>query len=165
MRLIDLKCPNCTAKLEVNADLKTIVCNYCGHQFILDDEIKHVEHTIKNAGQAGYDFELGRERAKQQIKNERIAVEQTNILNQQQAIADRQRSFQERLERQVEKANQSKWFLYMAIGTILSIIVPYLLPVVATILIWISPIEKINIKMVATLVFWVISAAIIGLTI
>ena len=39
MRLVKLSCPNCNAKIEVNADMKKFVCNYCGTTTPLTDEI------------------------------------------------------------------------------------------------------------------------------
>lgn len=61
MKLIDLKCPNCGAKLQVNSELKKASCNYCGQEFVIDDEVQHIQYD--NAEQAGYDFEKGRQRA------------------------------------------------------------------------------------------------------
>ncbi len=47
MRLIKLNCPNCNAKLEVNVEMKRVVCNYCGTTALLDNEGKIVK-TISN---------------------------------------------------------------------------------------------------------------------
>ena len=43
MRLIKLNCPNCDAKLEVNAEMKRVVCNYCGTTALLNNEGKIVK--------------------------------------------------------------------------------------------------------------------------
>lgn len=61
MKLIDISCPSCGATLHINENMKSsIKCSYCGKEFMLDDEVKRVEHTIKNAKQAGYEFQKGR---------------------------------------------------------------------------------------------------------
>lgn len=46
MKLIKLECSNCGANLEVNEELKNIFCNYCGQNYVLDDEIIKVEHIL-----------------------------------------------------------------------------------------------------------------------
>lgn len=62
MKLVDMKCPNCGAKLQVNSELKKATCNYCGQDFAIDDEVQHLQYD--NVEQAGYEFEKGRQRAK-----------------------------------------------------------------------------------------------------
>ena len=47
MRLIKVNCPNCNAKLEVNVEMKRVVCNYCGTTALLDNEGEIVK-TISN---------------------------------------------------------------------------------------------------------------------
>jgi DNA-directed RNA polymerase subunit RPC12/RpoP len=47
MKLIQMKCPNCGASLEITTDNKEIICNYCRTPIILDEEIIKVEHTIQ----------------------------------------------------------------------------------------------------------------------
>ena len=61
MKLVDLKCPNCSALMKVNSDQKEVACDYCGTKFAVDDEIHHIHYD--NAEQAGYEFEKGRQRA------------------------------------------------------------------------------------------------------
>lgn len=46
MKLIKLKCSNCGANLEVNGELKNIFCNYCGQNYVLDDETVKIEHIL-----------------------------------------------------------------------------------------------------------------------
>jgi len=48
MKLIELKCPSCGAKLTVSNQLKKFTCNYCGTTTMLDDEIIKIEHTFNN---------------------------------------------------------------------------------------------------------------------
>jgi len=40
MKLIELKCKSCGAILQVNEELKNVSCNYCGQNFIMDNEKK-----------------------------------------------------------------------------------------------------------------------------
>ena len=61
MKLVNLKCPNCSAIMKVNSDQKEVACDYCGTKFVVDDEIHHIQYD--NAEQAGYEFEKGRQRA------------------------------------------------------------------------------------------------------
>ncbi len=58
MRLVTLECPKCGAQLKVNGALTYGTCNYCGYQFLIDDEVKHI--TIDNPRQVGYEFERGK---------------------------------------------------------------------------------------------------------
>ena len=44
MKLVQLKCPGCGAKLEVNPDLEQYTCNYCGISTVLDDEAIKVKN-------------------------------------------------------------------------------------------------------------------------
>ena len=47
MKLVETKCPNCGAALQVEKSSKKIKCEYCNSTFILDDEntinIKHMQ--------------------------------------------------------------------------------------------------------------------------
>lgn len=52
MKLIELKCQNCGAKLEVHSELNEISCSYCGVKNFIDDEatkISRVEKAKLNA--------------------------------------------------------------------------------------------------------------------
>lgn len=44
MKLKELKCPNCSAKLEINPQETTGTCPYCNSEFILDDEVIKIKH-------------------------------------------------------------------------------------------------------------------------
>ena len=50
MKLIKLKCEGCGAILKVNENLKKISCNYCGTEFIVDDD--STTHTYIKIDQA-----------------------------------------------------------------------------------------------------------------
>ena len=100
MKLISMSCPSCGAALEVNADLKSGICNYCGRPFAIDPEVIHVQHDVSE--DAGYKFEKGRIKAQEeaQAKERRIA----------EAEAERKRLEEERQMRQAEeyRAQQKK---------------------------------------------------------
>lgn len=61
MKLIDMTCPHCGAKLKVDADNNHAACEFCGTSLLVDNEVQHVHYD--NAGDAGYEFEKGRQRA------------------------------------------------------------------------------------------------------
>lgn len=72
MKLIELKCKNCGAILEVEDEEKNITCQYCKAKFKLDDEIQHVKYD--DMEQAGYEFEKGRIKAQNENKKNIIPV-------------------------------------------------------------------------------------------
>ena len=37
MKLVDMVCPNCGAKIQADADMGSAKCEHCGSTFILDD--------------------------------------------------------------------------------------------------------------------------------
>ncbi len=47
MPIIPLKCDSCGGELQVNSDLKTAMCNYCGNSFVVQDAI--VKNYINNS--------------------------------------------------------------------------------------------------------------------
>lgn len=83
MKLIDLTCTKCGAQLKVNADLKKCMCQYCRNEMLIDDETIH--HNLDNGFDFGYQAELGRIQAQQDIER------QQEINRQNMIIADRQR--------------------------------------------------------------------------
>ena len=58
MKMIELKCKNCGAALEVEEEAKSVTCEYCHTTFLLDDEVQHIQHD--NMYESGYEFEKGR---------------------------------------------------------------------------------------------------------
>lgn len=44
MKIVEIKCPNCSASLSVKGSKKNMVCEYCGAHFLLDDESTIVKH-------------------------------------------------------------------------------------------------------------------------
>jgi len=54
MKLVELTCSGCGAKLEVDADQEKCFCKYCGKEFILDREIQYFQEV------GGYENEYGK---------------------------------------------------------------------------------------------------------
>lgn len=80
MKLIDTTCPNCGAKLNIDAENQKATCEFCGAALLIDDEVQYIKYD--NAEEAGYNFEKGRQRAqaeayRQNAGNNRQPVQQT----------------------------------------------------------------------------------------
>ena len=58
MKLVEMKCKNCGAKLKVNSEVKEANCQFCGAEFKIDDEVQH--HKLDDAEQTGYELEKGK---------------------------------------------------------------------------------------------------------
>lgn len=61
VKIVNLTCPGCGARLEVDMDRKMAFCSYCGAALPVDDEIQKVQ--LDGAEKAGCEFEKGRQRA------------------------------------------------------------------------------------------------------
>ncbi len=61
MKLIAIKCPNCGSKLEFTPNSKTVTCEYCGFDIMVDDEVKRFK--LDDAEQTGYELGKGMQRA------------------------------------------------------------------------------------------------------
>ena len=66
MRIVDTTCTKCGANLHIDTGCKSAFCEYCGAQLLIDDEVQHMQ--IDNAERAGYAFEKGRQRAKNEVQ-------------------------------------------------------------------------------------------------
>ncbi len=58
MKMVEIKCPSCGGKLKVeDSQTKLITCEYCGSQFLLDDEkVQHItNYTIYQTTPSGKD--------------------------------------------------------------------------------------------------------------
>lgn len=71
MKLVELKCKNCGAILNVDENADKVVCQYCSAEFKIDHEVQHVQYD--NMANSGYEFEKGRIQA-QREEQERIAA-------------------------------------------------------------------------------------------
>lgn len=63
MKLVELTCPHCGAKLNVDVDDLEATCEYCGSKLLVDDEDDDVYIHYEDMEQAGYEFEKGRQKA------------------------------------------------------------------------------------------------------
>ena len=70
MKLIEMKCKNCGAKLKVNSDEKEAHCDFCGIDFKIDDEVHHIKYD--DMEQSGYEFEKGKIRAREELEQKKI---------------------------------------------------------------------------------------------
>ncbi len=66
MKLLSLKCPHCGADVELSENAAQVRCQYCGAVMIADDEVSRVR--FDNANSAGYEFEMGRIRARREAE-------------------------------------------------------------------------------------------------
>ena len=46
MKLVNMKCTNCGAELEVDPERKQVFCSYCGTKLLLDEESIHITNRI-----------------------------------------------------------------------------------------------------------------------
>ena len=69
MKLISVTCPNCGGNLKTVSNTKVLTCDYCNCEVVVDDEVKRFQ--LQDAEQAGYEFEMGRQRALQDIKRKK----------------------------------------------------------------------------------------------
>lgn len=76
MKLFELKCPNCGAKLKKEEGTIDIVCDYCQTEFKFDDEAHHIKYD--DMEKTGYDFEKGRIKARDDAINQKM-MPGTNI--------------------------------------------------------------------------------------
>lgn len=77
MKLLNVHCTNCGAAMKVSKNAKVITCEYCNQDFVLDDEVKRF--MLTNAEQAGYEFEKGRQRAKEEAIQEAEGKKPINV--------------------------------------------------------------------------------------
>lgn len=129
MKLIEMKCKNCGAKLKVNPEEKKANCQFCGAEFKIDDEVQH--HKLDDAEQTGYELEKGKIRAREEAKQAKT--------EEQNAI----------LQAQYEEEKRKKNLKWWIIGWI------FFFPIPLTILIWKSSWDK-NKKIIVTIVLWVV---------
>ena len=66
MKLINTECPKCKGKIKISEDTKKAKCEYCGNEFLIDDEVKKVKHLM--AGQIDEEQEFKNARANLKFK-------------------------------------------------------------------------------------------------
>lgn len=59
-----MKCKNCGANLEINAEFNQAKCPFCKASFKINDKIQQIQYS--DAEQTGYEFEKGRLRAQRE---------------------------------------------------------------------------------------------------
>ena len=59
MKIIDLTCPKCGATLKPDLDKKTAVCEYCGHQMLIEQD-ETIEEIRTKARSKAYGYHKGR---------------------------------------------------------------------------------------------------------
>lgn len=69
MKLVSMKCPHCNGALEISPDAKQAKCPFCNTLILIDDEVQHIR--FDNSVQAGYDFEVGRLKAQQDVAEQK----------------------------------------------------------------------------------------------
>lgn len=106
MKLIDLTCSKCNAALQVNPELTKCICNYCGNEMLIDDEVKKSE--IQNGFELGYQMELGRIKAQEDIakKQKQEELENKKKEEERQRQIDEEKKFKEQIAKQREYASQ-----------------------------------------------------------
>lgn len=67
MKLVSLACPHCKAPLEVNQELTMATCNYCGYQFMIDNESNYSHVTEKDIERIGKAAERARRENEESI--------------------------------------------------------------------------------------------------
>lgn len=68
MKLLEMRCKNCGAIVEVDEKKRTARCEFCGTTYQIEDESKNTQYD--NSEQAGYEFEKGRIRAQNEQRKE-----------------------------------------------------------------------------------------------
>jgi len=69
MKLIEMKCKNCGAELEVEDNQEEVTCKYCNTTFKIDDGKLRVD--TDNMHEAGYQYEKGRIKARKEEEEEK----------------------------------------------------------------------------------------------
>ena len=67
MKLVSLACPHCKAPLAVNQELTKATCNYCGHLFLIDNEIQYSHMTEEDMKRIGKAMERARTELEESI--------------------------------------------------------------------------------------------------
>ncbi len=137
MKLVDLTCNQCGAKLQVEMSKSKAFCPNCGNQLLVDDETKHIQYD--NAEEAGYLFEKGRQRAQAEALKTQ-ANGQTNS-----SVYYQRSTGKANIQKQPEKSNTWLWVL----GWIC------FFPIPVMILIWRKKNTwDVKIKLAVTIAFW-----------
>lgn len=77
MKLVNLKCPECSAQLKVDPSREFIYCEYCGTKILLDREEK-VTRTIDEAAIRQAEADIRKAEAEEKIELKKIRADQIN---------------------------------------------------------------------------------------
>ena len=90
MNLINIYCTKCGKPLQVNGELEKCMCQYCGNEMWVKDDKEAAQSQSGNAFQAGYEAELGRQKAmmdaaefQRQQRNRNVAERRARAAEQQ----------------------------------------------------------------------------------
>ncbi len=108
MNLVEMKCPGCGADLQINPKLKSAQCNYCGRQFIVEQENQQNFLDGADAREKGFEFERGRNDAQNAGADpgllEQIAI-LIEVVKQREALAAETKTAHEKLNQAVKNAD------------------------------------------------------------
>ena len=79
MKLLRITCPHCGARLQATSNAKMLTCDYCNGDFMLDDEVKRIR--LQDAEQVGYEFEMGRQRALKELREDEEMIKNIGPLS------------------------------------------------------------------------------------
>ncbi len=79
MKLLSITCPHCGAGLQATPNAKMLTCDYCNCDFMVDDEVKRV--CFGGVEQAGYEFEMGRQRALKELREDEEMLKSSGPLS------------------------------------------------------------------------------------
>lgn len=65
---MDMSCPHCGAQLRVDSEQQHVQCEYCDSILLIDNEQRHTQ--FDNSEEAGYRFEMGRQRAQAEMSRQ-----------------------------------------------------------------------------------------------
>jgi uncharacterized membrane protein YhaH (DUF805 family)/DNA-directed RNA polymerase subunit RPC12/RpoP len=79
---VDVSCPFCGAKLEIETAQSFVTCEHCGKQIFVDDEVERIEHHFSAEGveDIGYQFEKGRLKAQKDAQLDCLRGQQNTQL-------------------------------------------------------------------------------------
>lgn len=106
MKLIKLKCPNCNANVEVNKDLERATCNYCGTNFIIEDEKETKEERIIKAVRKKE--EKDREYYASDDYRKKLNAEDRSILGTIERLVEKAEKYKGTEEYKIKKAKEEK---------------------------------------------------------
>ena len=114
MKLIDMQCTKCGAVLQVNSELSKCMCQFCGNEMLIDQEVQ--KHELSNGFDFGYQQELGRQRAIKEMEEQKAKeearkkqeeiIQKQNELRRQAELQRKQQEFDEMKRQQQEDWNK-----------------------------------------------------------